>query len=218
MSEQNQAQFPSIPTGQPQPGQGTEPQVDGNTTPPVEPTLNEIRDGMSPKQFRALQSMFSKAVAQGAQQAIEQLMGSTTVNQATPVQQAATPANQPVNQQVPDPITAEALRIVAKEGVTFEPGDPELSQINSHAETALEYLQSVKAAAEAKARRIQPATGNPAAVPGAIGSGTSVANRTLAEQFEADKAKLTQKFRGPEYAKQYQDLRIAYRKKGLGGI
>jgi hypothetical protein len=70
-----------------------------------------------------------------------------------PITQPAPAQEQPVSDAGLDPINAEAMRLMQNAGAMIEQGDPEASMLKLDG-SPYEYLASVKAAAEAKAARL----------------------------------------------------------------
>lgn len=114
------------------------------------------------------------------------------------------PPQQPDNVGV---INQMAQGILQKAGVTIDPADPEVAMINQTTMDAMEFLDSMRAAAAAKKERLarQP---TPAAVPGSIGAGAAPTG--LQAQYEKEKLNIS---RGD--VDQLFRLQLKYRQKGL---
>jgi hypothetical protein len=145
MGDQSRAAFASQPAGQPE---GEADQLAQNLTPDLA--------GLEDKIFRRLQGYY-EAERQRMTSQIEQLQSDLqTVRQPLPAETNALPAAPPPEQQPegstpPDPVTAEAWRLMDQSGIDIDDNDPEYSMLDQSSSTA--FLSSVRNAINAKRQR-----------------------------------------------------------------
>ena len=144
-------------------------------------------------------------IAQLKDRAVHQaLMTNDPAPSSQPAQQQAA---QPQAQQV-DPVTATAQMMMQKAGVIIERDDPELSLVDNTTDDPDVFLQSVRKAIEAKKQRTSRQVGNPAAMPGELGTGGGSSNLTQQYLREIKEAR----GKGMRFA---NEIKTKYRSKGV---
>lgn len=88
------------------------------------------------------------------------------------------------------PVVATANEIMKAAGVTIDDNDPEIKLVDSKTQDPLEFLQSVRNAANAKAKRLAESRNkqfDPARTPGVVGAGDHGSNLEAKYREEAKK-------------------------------
>lgn len=125
-----------------------------------------------------------------------------------PSNQPAQPqAAQPNAQQV-DSVTATAQMMMKKANIFIEKDDPELTMVDNTTDEPDVFLNSVRKAIEAKKQRTSRQVGNPAAMPGEMGTGGGSSNLTQQYLREIKEAR----GKGNRFA---NDIKTKYRGKGV---